>query len=65
MKGIIVKTDKGYVSGVNNKAILVVFTSDISKAKTFRTEAAVNRWLDSHVNVGMGLSSTHNVKLLK
>lgn len=62
---IIIKTSKGYVAGVNHEHVCVVTTQELELAKKFKSDAEVNKWLDQYVNVGMGLSWTDDIKLLK
>lgn len=62
---ILVKTSKGFVSGVNHEHVCVVLTQDETRAKKFKSEGEVNHWLDQYVNAGMGLSWNDDIKLLK
>ena len=62
---ILVKCTKGFVAGVNHEHVIVQFTQDEQLAKKFKSDAEVNRWLDNHVNVGMGMSWDMDVKLVK
>lgn len=50
------RPDAPYVIGIHNQHLCCVSTNDPNEAKTWRSAAPAQRWMDLHANAGYGLN---------